>query len=264
MTTESTDQHPPIDPVESAIDAAVRRTNRMWIAFVAVILIVASICLTYFGTRTKTAEVGQAAGDDLAVRVQQACAQGGTVRQSLVATGACDQAAQVRDVAQGKPGATGATGQAGRDGRDGRDGAPGKPGPPGATGKAGPTPPCLMTSSRCQGRTGIPGRPGTPGADGRDGANGVDGQNGADGKDGLDGQDGATGQPGKDGADGKPGADGAAGKDGRGIAETDCVDDDTETGSHWVITYTDDTTSTSPGPCRVKPDQPTTTVPQLP
>lgn len=47
----------------------------------------------------------------------------------------------------------------------------------------------------------------------------------------------------KDGADGKPGADG---KDGRGIADTDCQDDGT-----WLINYTDGTTATTRGPCRV-------------
>lgn len=44
----------------------------------------------------------------------------------------------------------------------------------------------------------------------------------------------------KDGADGKDGAQG------RGIADTDCLEDGT-----WRITYTDNTTSTARGPCRV-------------
>lgn len=41
---------------------------------------------------------------------------------------------------------------------------------------------------------------------------------------------------------------GPVGPQGRGIADTDCVEDDT--GSHWEITYTDGTTDTARGPCR--------------
>jgi len=103
---------------------------------------------------------------------------------------------------------------------------------------------------------------------GKDGKDGEDGADGADGEDApavtdeellasaqqalaaycaqdsrpCDGRDGVDG---KDGTDGQPGADG---KDGRGVKSVTCQDDGT-----WLVTYTDDTTSTTDGPCRVVP-----------
>ena len=43
----------------------------------------------------------------------------------------------------------------------------------------------------------------------------------------------------------------SAGADGRGIAAFDCVNSDTS--SDWVITFTDGTTQTVTGPCRIEP-----------
>lgn len=45
---------------------------------------------------------------------------------------------------------------------------------------------------------------------------------------------------------------GVQGAKGIGVSSTQCVDDETPTGSHWAITYTDGASETSPGPCRVK------------
>jgi hypothetical protein len=80
-----------------------------------------------------------------------------------------------------------------------------------------------------QGLPGVDGSPGTPGVAGQDGANST-----------VPGPQGDPGPAGPAGADGTPGADG------RGIASTTCQDDGT-----WLITYTDSTTETTDGPCRV-------------
>ena len=105
---------------------------------------------------------------------------------------------------------------------------------------------------------------GDPGRDGRDGKDstvpGPAGPPGKDGSDGLDsliaGPPGATGAPGKDssvpgpaGPPGADGADGAPGADGRGISSVTC--EGTGDASYWVVTYTDGTSQTSTGPCRL-------------
>lgn len=59
---------------------------------------------------------------------------------------------------------------------------------------------------------------------------------------------------GADGTNGSDGANGLPGKDGRGIAKTECH----STGD-WIITYTDGTAGTTPGPCRVVQQAPTPT-----
>lgn len=147
-------------------------------------------------------------------------------------------AEQVRQLG-GKPVVEPKPGDRGDRGLKGDKGDKGDRGLPGSPGRAGPTPPCMLVSTKCQGRPGIPGK------------------TGADGTDGVDGQDGADGTDGVDGVDGKDGVDGTDGKDGRGIASgPSCVDDDTGAGSHWVTTYTDGTTSTSDGPCRIRPADP--------
>jgi hypothetical protein len=101
------------------------------------------------------------------------------------------------------------------------------------------------------------------GKTGTNGANGKDGRNGENGKDApavTDAQLLAAAQQalaaycaqdskpcqGTPGIDGKDGTDGKSGADGRGIADTDCQDDGT-----WLITYSDGTTDTARGPCRI-------------
>ena len=105
---------------------------------------------------------------------------------------------------------------------------------------------------------------GDPGRDGRDGKDstvpGPAGPPGKDGNDGLDslisGPPGATGAAGRDstvpGPAGPPGADGtdgAPGVDGRGISSVTC--EGSGEASYWVVTYTDGTSQTSTGPCRL-------------
>lgn len=87
---------------------------------------------------------------------------------------------------------------------------------------------------------------------------------GVPGADGSDGADSTTpGPPGRpptpeevldavkvicadNACDGPAGKDGTNGKDGRGIEKTEC-----HTTGDWIITYTDGTAGTTPGPCRV-------------
>jgi len=119
-------------------------------------------------------------------------------------------------------GAQGAQGPRGFEGPAGKDGAPGADGKPGTAGQQG-----------------------SPGVQG---TQGLAGQAGLNGKDGTPGVNGLDGQPGKDGAPGKDGTPGLNGKDGRGIKTITCGAD-----TNWVVTYTDDTTTTVAGPCRIDP-----------
>lgn len=121
------------------------------------------------------------------------------------------------------------------------EGVPGAPGSPGATGSRG--------EKGEQGDMGVPGQtgpPGPPGAAGADGKPGADGSSGSPGSNGPTGDPGSSGPAGPAGADGAPGAPGSNGLDGRGIASVVC-----ETDGTWTITYTDSTTSTTSGPCRI-------------
>ncbi len=109
-------------------------------------------------------------------------------------------------------------------GRDGVDGPRGPAGAPGADGKDGPA--------------GADGEPGAPGAAG------VAGEDGSDGQPGVDGKDGAAGPA---GPPGESGATGPAGEPGRSITTVTCPDGD------WIITYSDGTSDTVTGPCRLLP-----------
>lgn len=116
------------------------------------------------------------------------------------------------------------------------------------------------------GTVSVPGPVGAPGRDGRDGREGPAGPQGPIGPNGLDsttpGPQGLPGLNGLNGADstvpgptgpagpaGANGANGADGRDGRGITSVTC--EGTGENSYWVVTYTDGTTQTSTGPCRL-------------
>lgn len=128
-----------------------------------------------------------------------------------------------------------AVGPKGEKGDPGRDGRPGKdstvPGPKGDKGDDSTI----------------------PGPAGFAGVMGLTGPAGADGKDGTPGLDGAPGKDGINGADGPPGVDG------RGISSVTC--EGTGDASYWVVTYSDGTTQTSTGPCRLTTVPPTTEAP---
>ena len=120
-----------------------------------------------------------------------------------------------------------------RDGADGRDGAPGPRGLPGRDGKDG-----------ADGEQGPPGQNGVPGADGRDGTDGIS-------LTGANGVDGAAGPAGPAGPAGEPGPAGPAGNDGRGIADMQCIGEGND--SYVLVTFTDGTTTSWAGPCRMNP-----------
>ncbi|VXB81523.1 collagen-like protein [Aeromicrobium sp. 9AM] len=85
--------------------------------------------------------------------------------------------------------------------------------------------------------------PGPAGRDGRDGRS-ITGPPGES----ITGPpgDSVTGPQGAVGPAGSAGKDGTDGKDGRSITSTSCQSDGT-----WLITYSDDTTQTVDGPCRI-------------
>ena len=146
-------------------------------------------------------------------------------------------AAQVRSlggkpVAEGKPGARGDQGPQGPQGIQGPIGPQGPPGPIGITGQS---PRCLLEPTRCVGPKGAAGSDGEQGTQGPKGDTGATGETGPQGLAGVDG---------KDGTDGR---DGANGKDGRGITSVSCQQDGT-----WLFAYTDNTTQTVDGPCKVQ------------
>jgi hypothetical protein len=103
---------------------------------------------------------------------------------------------------------------------------------------------------KCVGKPGVEGK---PGRDGRDGENGKDAPAVTDeqllaaAKQALAAYCAQDSQPCK-GPQGEPGQSvtGPTGPAGRGIADTDCQDDGT-----WLIYYTDGTTDTARGPCRI-------------
>lgn len=148
----------------------------------------------------------------------------------------------------GLPGERGPVGPVGPAGLPGEPGGPGPQGVPGPVGEPG------FPGRGLPGPAGSDGAPGPSGGDGDDGTSGADGAPGPAGPAGPAGQEGAPGAP---GAAGTPGPSGEPGTDGRGVAVLECQADGT-----WLITYTDDTTSTTPGPCRVPDIIPP--VPELP
>lgn len=135
------------------------------------------------------------------------------------------------------PPEVGETGGRGERGFQGFDGARGFQGDTGEQG--------------LQGVNGVPGGIGETGSIGETGLRGWPGSDGADGEPGLNGTDGTNG---KDGATGPAGTNGT---NGRGVISVECVDSaTTPPTSNWVITYTDETITTTPGPCRTTPAAP--------
>lgn len=149
-------------------------------------------------------------------------------------------------VAEGKPGDQGPPGPAGPRGPQGPPGAQGKQGPIGVTGQS---PQCLLEPSRCVGPAGPKGATGGKGLDGTDGQQG---EQGPAGEKGDQGPAGSQGEPGTDGAKGDPGEQGEVGpqgEPGRGITSTKCQGDGT-----WLFMYSDGSSETVDGPCRVLPN----------
>lgn len=199
------------DQVEQVIAGKARR-NVVTAGFIAALVLSLGLNVGLWYDATRRAQTAETSAVSIAQQVQQACLSQGSL--DLDGRDLCDQADEVvEDPTTVTPPAPG---KDGRDGVDGKDGIDGKNGKNGLDGKDG--------------------------INGKDGADGIP-MDGIDGIDGTDGVDGTNGTDGKDGADGTNGTDGA---DGRGIAMIECH----STGD-WIITYTDGTTTTVPGPCRV-------------
>jgi cell division protein FtsL len=245
--------------------APIRRFRRATIGFLVVIL-VAILALAYLTlSQSQRATKATTNAVSLAEQIRQSCEQGQDV--TLDDRDLCEQASKVAkkpDEIQPAKGEKGDPGSPGPAGPSGSPGASGKAGQPGKTGKAGRD----STVAGPAGKQGQPGRdgedstvPGPRGAAGASGAPGAAGKAGSDstvpgakGDTGAAGASGAPGAPGKDGANGSPGKDGAPGKDGRGITAVKCTGSGNS--SRWEITYTDGTTQTSEGPCRLAPADP--------
>lgn len=106
--------------------------------------------------------------------------------------------------------------------------------------------PLVVPMQGPRGIPGVTGPAGRPGADGKAGRPGAPGTDGGPGATGPTGKDGATGPAGKDGANGRDGTNGKDGAPGRGIASIACADS-----GDWLIAFTDGTTQSVSGPCRV-------------
>ena len=103
----------------------------------------------------------------------------------------------------------------------------------------------FCVGDKCVGKSGADGKPGKDGRDGKDAPAVTDEQLLAAAQQALATYCAADSHP----CEGKPGVNGtngADGKDGRGITDIDCQDDGT-----WLIYYSDGTTDTARGPCRI-------------
>ena len=212
----------------------------------AILVLLALIVLALYGAnRNDKANASEQTLGDLAEQVRAACVAN-PVDARKVFGDVCGKAKAIDERPAGEkgdPGATGAAGARGPQGPQGEPGPQGPRGPVGPTGMNGHSPGCLILVSQCQGPQGTPGAPGLTGPPGQPGEQGEPGEPGVTGAQGIPGEPGPKGEA---GAKGDTGAQGVPGTPGRGIADTDCLEDGT-----WRITYTDGTTSSARGPCRV-------------
>lgn len=196
-------------------------THVWWLYALGFLALVASLVWTQTSLRSLGNELEQTRADNAALAAQVRSLGG-------------------QPVAEPKPGARG---DQGPQGIPGPQGPPGIQGPRGPIGVTGQTPACLLEPSKCVGPKGATGTNGKPGEDGTQGPKGDTGATGPKGDQGIPG---VAGKDGVDGQPGAPGKDGVDGKDGRGITSVTCQAD-----GSWLITYTDSSTSTTDGPCRV-------------
>ena len=225
------------DPDGNPTDGARLTTAAAWciaLATAAIVLGGAIWLVSTINTLQSEARARQERIDELTDQYVELYAQ-------AEAEGVTPRTVQPDEVRDDEPrrGERGATGERGPRGFDGPPGPPGRDGRDGANGQDGSdSAPGLMGLAGQAGAPGAPGAPGLPGDRGPAGPAGATGDPGPAGPAGPAGQDGAPGPA------GPAGAPGPAGKDGRGIQTVTCQDNGT-----WAITYTDGTTSTTPGPC---------------
>lgn len=229
---------------QRANEIITKKSRRDRFMIVAVVVILAMLSwITWDRLQSqRRAELAEATTVSLAEQIQTACLDDEVIVSDQ---DVCDRADEVVDEGppttvsgeRGPVGPVGPTGAPGRPGSAGPAGAPGEPGADGAPGEPGADGRSIL------GTPGPLGLPGAPGSAGEPGAPGADGPAGPPGESGPAGPTGPEGPPGVPGA---PGPSGTPGVDGRGVLTLTCQDDGT-----WLVTYTDDTTSTTPGPCRV-------------
>lgn len=201
-----------------------------WMTFVCILALLVGVgVLVWDKWAARQGEAtAQSNTQTLAQDIQRVCQEQG--RLVVDDRDLCAKAEAVQETpTEALPGPKGDKGNTGERGERGERGFPGLPGLKGDKGDKG------NVGLNAQG---IPGLNGSPGKDGAPGAKGEPGLNGEPGKDGGDG------------APGTPGADGAKGDPGRGVDSAYCGDD-----AHWLITYTDGTTSDG-GVCRTDPGPP--------
>lgn len=206
----------------------------------AILVLLALIVLGLYGAdRNDKANASDQTLGDLAAQVQAACVANPTDARKVFGN-VCGKAKEIDERPTGEkgdPGAKGDPGDQGPRGLQGAQGIQGPQGPPGIQGPRGPigitgqSPQCLVEPSRCVGAAGPKGDTGLQGTQGPQGDTGATGE---------------TGPQGPVGPQGNPGATGATGSAGRGITDMDCQDDGT-----WLISYSDGTTDTARGPCRI-------------
>ena len=215
-----------------------------WSIALILLVLLGFLAWTVWSINTSKQEADDAAtnANSLADEVTNACAEGSV---EIDGRDICAKAKQVKkDVAEptkagpagpqgvrGRPGPRstipGPTGQQGGDGEDSD-----VPGPAGEKGQ----------DSDIPGPAGIPGEDSeVPGPRGERGAPGSDGETVV----GPPGPAGAKGEKGES-VTGPPGSKGEKGESGRGISGVTCT-----SGGDWKFTFTDDTSITVDGPCRV-------------
>jgi hypothetical protein len=227
------------DPAAKHVAPSLRWRLVVTMILGAILVLLALIVLALYGAnRNDKAKTSEQTLGDLAGQVKAACVAN-PVDARKVFGDVCGKAKEIDERPVGEKGDPGPAGAQGPIGPQGIQGPPGIQGPRGPIGITGQSPACFLEPSKCVGPKGA------AGSDGEDGTQGPQGDTGATGATGDQGVPGVDGVDGKDGVDGAAGVDG---KDGRGVKSVTCKDDGT-----WLITYTDDTTSTTDGPCRVVP-----------
>jgi hypothetical protein len=225
----------------------------------AILVLLALVVLALYGVnRNDKANSSDQTLGDLAAQVKAACAANPTDARKVFGD-VCGKAQVIDQRPAGEKGDPGAKGDTGSQGIQGP--------PPSAaqvatavasycaSGRcAGKSPSAAQVASavatycnakgECQGPTGTAGQPGAQGSPGATGPQGIQGPHG----DPATSAQIAAAVTAYCGQDSKPcaGTPGKDGKDGRGIADTDCQADGT-----WLISYTDGTTDTALGPCRI-------------
>jgi len=252
-TTTSTAPAPrvlrvPRRPMPPAPRAIVRTLGRFPVVALAVALaiVVASIGWLWWeqqqaaqDSRDRDVAIGGLVGDVNALRTEVAD-RGGNPDTIAPAPAERLESAGVTAI-PGPAGPAGSPGAPGAPGVSGSSGAAGQPGAAGGQGQQGPAGP--------QGSPGPSGAAGSPGASGAAGANGQPGAEGSPGSPGAAGGAGSAGPAGPQGEAGPAGASGAAGAPGRGVVTVECTGEGAS--SVWVVTYSDGTTSSAGGPCRL-------------